>query len=110
MSEKLRFYTDEHIHNAIVRALRLRGVDVLVPQDTKMRGATDLEHLTYALKHKRVFITRDADFLRLHSRKTPHAGIVHLAGNFSIGETVRHLVLIHEAFTPEDMKNHVEFF
>ena len=45
MSERVKFYLDEHVHPAVAAGLRRRGVDVLTTQAAEMRSATDLEHL-----------------------------------------------------------------
>jgi len=59
MSKKLKFYTDEHVPSAVVKGLRLRGVDVLTTKEAKMLGATDEDHLTFAKIKGRVnFYTR----------------------------------------------------
>ena len=41
MNAPVKFYMDEHVHPAITRGLRLRGIDVLTAQDAHMLGATD---------------------------------------------------------------------
>lgn len=61
---EVRYFTDEHVSRAVLRGLRQRGVDVLsVPEANKL-GATDEEHLAFALAEGRVVFTQDDDFLR----------------------------------------------
>lgn len=61
---EVRYYTDEQVSRVVVRGLRQRGVDVAsVPEADKL-GATDEEHLTFALAEGRVIFTQDDDFLR----------------------------------------------
>jgi uncharacterized protein with PIN domain len=100
---------DEHVHPAITKGLRLRGIDVLTAQDASMLGATDEEHLRFATRLKRVLFTNDDDFLRLHSEGVEHAGIAYTHQRTSIGHVVRTLTLIHEILPAEDMINRVEF-
>jgi hypothetical protein len=48
MAQRVRFYTDEHMARAVVRALRLRGVDVLTVPEAGLLGASDAVHLDRA--------------------------------------------------------------
>ena len=55
-------------------------------------------------------MTQDADFLQLHAEGVPHAGIVYCqVQSRSLSEMVRRLVLIHQVFSDEDLKNRVEY-
>ena len=74
---EIRFYTDEHVSKAVIRGLRQRGVDVLTVPEADMMGATDEDHLVFALSSNRVIFTQDANFLRLAAQGLPHAGIVY---------------------------------
>lgn len=105
----IRCYIDEHVGHAVARGLRLRGIDVTTVIDAGMRGASDEEHLEFALRTGRVIFTRDADFLRLHANGMPHAGIVFAPQQTSIGEVVRGLVLVHQLIEAEDMVGRIEF-
>lgn len=64
MSE-VRYYTDEHISRAVVRGLRQRGINVLSVAEANRLGATDEEHLAFALAEGRVVFTHDATGGRL---------------------------------------------
>ena len=48
MAQAVKFYTDEHIGRAIVRALRRRCVDVQTAVEANLLGATDEQHLEHA--------------------------------------------------------------
>lgn len=109
MSKRVRFYTDEHVPNSVVKGLRLRGIDVLTTKEAGMLGATDEEHVAFAKKEKRVIFTQDEDFLRLHSEGIEHSGIVYSHQRTSVGDKVRGLVLIHQVLNLDEMKNHLEF-
>lgn len=57
MSQKIRFYADEHIPKATILGLRQRGVDILAVQETGMLSASDAEHFTRAHSENRVIVT-----------------------------------------------------
>ena len=66
-------------------------------------------HLDEQVK-SRVIFTQDDDFLKIAAQTDNHPGIVYCRqGTRSIGQVVESLVLIHEVYSPEDMKGRVEF-
>lgn len=109
MSERVRFYADEHVSRAVVNGLRQRGVDVLTVSEAGLLGKSDEDQLAFARREGRVLYTQDADFLRLHSSGTDHAGIVYAPQSTPIGDAIRGLVLVAELLGVNDMKGHVEF-
>ncbi len=109
MSERVRFYLDEHVHPAIADGLRRRGVDVLTTLEADMRSASDLEHLALAARSGRVLFTQDDDFLRLHAQGETHAGIAYVRQQTPIGPIIRGLLLIYQLLSADDMKDHLEF-
>ncbi|MCC6127073.1 MAG: DUF5615 family PIN-like protein [Pirellulales bacterium] len=110
MLEPIRFHLDEHVHPAIAEGLRRRGIDVTTTIDAELRGAEDAKHLAYCGLEKRVVVTNDADFLRLHAQGVSHQGIIYFrTEGSSIGDILRGLILIHECLAPEEMVNYVEF-
>ena len=109
MAERLKFYLDEHVHQAVASGLQRRGVDVLTVLDAGMLGADDEAHLALATGQGRVIFTQDADFLRLHATGTEHAGIVYVRQQTPIGHILRGLMLIYEVLEADDMKNRIEF-
>jgi hypothetical protein len=48
MLNRIKYYTDEHVSNAVVRGLRQRGVGVLTAVETNMLGTADELHLELA--------------------------------------------------------------
>lgn len=106
---RIRFYTDEHVHRAVIKGLRQRGVDVLSVPDAGLLGASDEEHLRRARSEGRVVFTQDDDFLRLAAEGHPHEGIVYAPQQTPIGEIVHGLMLIYQVLQPIDMRNHIEF-
>jgi hypothetical protein len=109
MSQKIKFFTDEHVASAVIQGLRQRGVEVLSIPEAKMLGESDSSILVRATAENFVVFTQDDDFLRLHASGVRHAGIVYAAQYTPIGETIRGLMLIYEILEPDAMLNHVEF-
>lgn len=108
MSE-VRYYTDEHISRAVVRGLRQRGINVLSVAEANKLGATDEDHLAFALAEGRVVFTHDDDFLRLASSGKAHAGIVYAPNHTPIGKIIQNLMLIYEVLEAEEMVGNVEY-
>jgi uncharacterized protein with PIN domain len=105
----IRFYTDEHVARAVTTGLRLRGANVLTVPDAGTLGASDEQHLAFALAERRVIFTQDDDFLRLAAQDLAHAGIVCASQHTPIGSIVRDLLLIYHVLTAEEMIGAVEF-
>ena len=109
MSEKIKFYLDQHVSKAIADGLARRGIDVLTCADADNCGDADLNQLTFTRETGRVFFTQDADFLRIHADGFKHPGIIYVKQGTSTGKIIRGLALIHEVMTPVEMENHIEF-
>jgi len=110
MGERVSYYFDEHVANAIAKGLRQRGVEVLTTGEAERIGASDEEQLAFARSEDLSLLTNDDDFLKLHAEGFEHAGIVYARQqHLSIGETIQGLMLIYEVLSAEDMMNHVEF-
>lgn len=104
----IKFYSDEHIHPGIVKALRQRGVDVLTTHEAGLLGIKDDRHLQFSTSQERVLFTQDEDFLGLHS-KMEHGGIVYAHQRTAMRQIMEGLVLIYETMTEDEMENHVEY-
>lgn len=110
MTDRIRFHLDESVGPAVAEGLRRRGINVTTTPEVGLSSADDEAQLAFALREKRILVTQDADFLRLHRRGVPHAGIAFYdPGTRTIGQLIAGLVLIHGMLTPEEMKGHVEF-
>ena len=105
----IRYYADEHVANVVVTGLRLRGIDILSVQAAGLRGASDEQHLAFALADSRVIFTQDDDFLRLAALGYFHAGIVYAPQQTSISHIIRGLTLVHHVLTAEEMAGVIEF-
>ena len=107
---KTRLHLDEHVSRAIAIGLRRRGIDVTTTLEAGLCSASDEEQLQYAAAQGRVLFTHDADFLRLHKRRVPHAGIVYChQGQYSVGEPVRRLAALGHRRRRTHSRNRVEF-
>ncbi len=100
---------DEHVSPAVIQGLRQRGVDVLSVPEARMLGASDEEHLTFALAEGRVLFTQDSDLLRLAAMGRAHAGIVYASQHISIGKIVQGLMLIYQVLEAEEIVGKVEY-
>jgi len=109
MSQKIKFYTDEHVAKSVIRGLRQRGVDVLTVPEAGLLGASDKQHLKRANAEGRVVFTQDDDFLRLHADNIEHAGMVYAHQQTPIGEIIYGLMLIYQILDADEMLGHVEF-
>ena len=54
---QIRYYTDEHVANAVILGLRQRGIDVLSVPEAGTMGATDEAHLALASDQGLVLFT-----------------------------------------------------
>lgn len=89
----------------------MRGIDVTTATDAELVGASDPEHIAFALSEDRVVFTRDQDFLRHHATGADHAGMVYSQqGSKSVGEIVRFLTLLSDCLELVDMRGQVEFY
>jgi predicted nuclease of predicted toxin-antitoxin system len=109
MGQPISLYADEQVARAVVRGLRLRGLDVLTTAEAGLLGAPDEVHLALAQSQGRVILTQDDDFLRLHAAGAAHAGIIYAAQGTRVGDVIRGVMLIHDTLEAEDMAGHVEF-
>jgi Domain of unknown function (DUF5615) len=108
------FYFDEHVHGAITRGLRRRGVDVFTAQDDGRGHTPDPILLDRALALGRVTVTQDVDFLReAHRRQAAgeaFAGVAYCSEDLrAIGRYVNDLELIANIDDLTDWMNQVKY-
>lgn len=103
------------MRNALVAALRSRGLDVTTAFEDQMVDRSDDEHLDHATRQGRVlFSFNRGDFYDLHTeylmQGKKHAGII-LADQqqYSVGELMRRILRLAAAKSPEQMRNQIEF-
>ena len=109
--QRLRFYLDELMPVAIAEQLNRKGIDAIAVKDLGFQGKSDEYQLQLANEMQRVLCTMDDDYIQLFIDGKDHWGIVFASrkDRKSIGTWVRFLVWMHGAYTPEDMRNHVEY-
>jgi predicted nuclease of predicted toxin-antitoxin system len=106
----IKFHLDEHVDPAVADGLRRRGIDVTTTAEAGLSGAEDPSQIAFAHAADRVLGTHDDDFLRIHQRGEPHAGIVYGHQHArSIGEVIRGLVLIQQCLTVDEMRGMLEY-
>jgi hypothetical protein len=113
---RIRLYIDEDaMDQDLVRALRIRALDVVTALDSGMIESTDQDQLDHATTHGRVLYSFNVgDFYRLHtqylSEGKSHAGII-LAPQqrYSVGDQIRGLLKLIGAKSMEEMQNQLEF-
>ena len=110
MDSDIRLYFDESVEVEVAEQMKQRGIDAVAVRDLGRLGDADMNHLRRAAKMRRVLCTYDADFLRIATRGIEHAGIIFGFHNrTTYGDWVRGLELICSVYTPEEMKNHIEY-
>ena len=107
--ERVKFYLDEHVDLDIAKALQRRGIDVTTAQDENQRKTDDAILIETATRQGRVFVTQDADSLRIAARGIQHAGIAYAPQNTPIGEILRALLTIYDATDAEGMQQQIEY-
>ncbi|MCY3867617.1 MAG: DUF5615 family PIN-like protein [Chloroflexi bacterium] len=109
--QKLRFYLDEHMPVVIARELMRRGIDTVTVKGLELRGDSDENHLALATQLGRCICTMDDDYVKLAKLNVAHAGIVigTRKDRQAIGTWVRFLIWMHNTYTREAMRNHVEY-
>ena len=110
----LAFYTDHHIHRAIVEGLRRRGIDVITAFEDGRETDDDEALLERAASIGRILVTQDQDFLEIAPRWQRIArhfpGIVYaIQQRIDIGGTIEYLELIAHLKSPDEMRDSVEY-
>ncbi len=73
----VRFHLDENVPFAIAEGLRRRSIDVTCTNEKGLDGVADERQLEFAAAERRILVTQDKDFLRLHRSGKVHWGIVY---------------------------------
>jgi predicted nuclease of predicted toxin-antitoxin system len=98
------------MHHGVAVGLRQAGLDVVTSAEAGLLGAPDTVQAAHAQSSGRVIVTQDRDFLRLHRRGWPHAGIAYCSqGSRSIRQIVQALILLDEVYDPHEMVGRLEF-
>jgi predicted nuclease of predicted toxin-antitoxin system len=110
MADPIRFYLDENMHGGLAPGLRARGIDAVSAREVGRLGLPDPDQLAFATSEGRVLVTYDQDYLALHASGVSHTGIAWChPSDYSVGQLIDALVLVHGAMTVDEMVNHVEY-
>ena len=111
MTRPIEFQLDEHLDNAIARALRRRGISLQTTHEADLLGRSDREILAWCHARRRVVVTFDNDYLRLHYSNIVHHGIIFIRPSTrSIGQIIDALVLVHGVMDADEMVGTLQFF
>jgi uncharacterized protein DUF5615 len=107
-------YMDVQVHDAIIRGLRQRGVDVLTAQEDGARRLTDPRLLDRTTASGRVLFSQDADLLSEASCRQRSgeffAGVIYAHQlRVSVGQCIEDLELLAKVNESEDFANRVEY-
>lgn len=109
-------YLDEDVQSdALIAALRSRGITLVTTSEAGMTKRTDEEQLRFAAAANRVLVTCNvADFARLHARwlgaGEGHAGIILVQQQkWGPGELARRTIRLLTDLPGKDMHNRMEF-
>lgn len=107
MQNKIKFLADEHIDLPAVEALKNKGTDIVSLRDCGLLGSSDENVAQFAYLQGRIIVTRDRDFLVMHSKKQNHNGIVFLTKQLNTGEIIREIEIIEILYASADLANYI---
>jgi hypothetical protein len=81
---KVKFYVDENFPRLATEITRANGFHALTAQRANMDGHPDENHAAYALKHKRILLTCDRDYLDERRFPLIHCPVI-VVCNFGAG-------------------------
>lgn len=108
------YFDEDSSDNDLLRALRLREIDVVAAWDVGLGERADEEQHRWATEHRRMLYSSNRrDFYRIHSEfmcaGETHAGIIlGIQQRYSVGEQMRRLVRLINRLSTEEMRNRVE--
>lgn len=105
---------DVHVRRSVTAALRSRGFDVLTAQDDGSDLLDDAALLDRAGELERVLFSQDKDLLRVAAARQRRGegfrGLIFAHQQSSaVGQCIRDLALICDAYDIEDIRDRVEF-
>jgi len=110
VTRPIEFQLDEHLGKEIARALRRRGISAQTAHESNLLGRSDREILAWCHARRRVVVTCDNDYLRLHYGDAVHHGIVFIGPSTrSIGPIIDALVLVHGVLDADEMVGTLQF-
>jgi uncharacterized protein with PIN domain len=106
---KAKLYVDEDITDALARALRAAGYDVISAHEAGLRSRSDEAQLRYAIRQGRAFLTCNVKhFPRIASRYydegRSHFGIV-VSNQLELGEMLRRVRYLLDNWSAEELRD-----
>lgn len=112
----IRFLADENFDRGIVDRLRsqLPDLDIVVAQDTEIKGKPDPTVLAWAAREGRVVLTHDVQTLTKYayertSAGLPMPGVVEVKRSIAIGDAISGLSLIIVASRDDEWEGQVRY-
>jgi len=108
------FHLDENLTSRIATSLRSRDIDCTTSKDADLLSHVDDDQLAYAIETGRVLITRDSDFVGIHSRvldqNKHHPGIIYWANRKKhFGTIVKEIDAMALEMTDEEFRDRLIF-
>ena len=110
----LRLLIDENFNQRILRGLRLRvpALDVVIVQETPLRGLKDPPLLREAAVLQRVLVTHDLKTVPRYAYARVAAGelmpgIIAIPDDIPIGQAIEQLQIVVESFRENELENQV---
>ncbi len=107
--ETLQFHLDECVPGRVAFGLRQLGRSCTTTSESELRGVSDLEQLTHCRVNRKVFITRDRDFLRLANQGHEHCGIIFWTEKHSASRLIRDIDALCFQTVDSEINNAVVF-
>lgn len=109
----IKLYLNEDIHIKLVKALRLRNIDVFSTQEYGKITSSDEEQLEFATKQQRTILTFNReDYIKLHldwmKKGKNHYGII-ISQQIPIGELLKRTLKLCNTLSSEDMRDRLEY-
>ncbi|MBI2502554.1 MAG: DUF5615 family PIN-like protein [Candidatus Latescibacteria bacterium] len=106
---KAKLYVDEDITDALARALRAAGCDVISAHETGLHSRSDEDQLRYAIQEGRAFLTCNVKHFpriafRHYTEGRSHFGIV-VSNQLELGEMLRRVHYLLDNWSAEELRD-----
>jgi predicted nuclease of predicted toxin-antitoxin system len=110
----LRIVFDENFNRRVINGLELRlpGLDLVIAQETELKGAKDPAVLAWAANRDRIIVTHDLDTMPkfaydriMVGQAMP--GVIAVPQDLPIGRAIEDLLTVLECSEPSDFNNYV---
>ena len=111
---RIRIAFDENFNRRVINGLELRlpGLDLVILQETELKGAKDPAVLAWAANEHRIVVTHDRDTMPKFAydriaggRAMP--GVIVVKQDLPIGRAIEDLLTVIECGEPSDFDNYV---